>query len=194
MTPSGGSVAGSVGAERRFALVVGNSAYPGAARLGNPTNDSDDVTAALRGVGFDVTEGKDLTLAAFSQITETFREKASGADVALFYYSGHGMQFEDQNWLMPIDAKVTNAIEARHSNMSLQEIISEIETSAKTTLVFLDACRNNPLADELNKRLTAQQRSPGDMRGFTRIEVKAPQTLGRFRNQTERHGCRRHGP
>jgi hypothetical protein len=183
--------------DRRFALVIGNGAYPGAARLGNPTNDADDVSAALRAVGIDVTEGKDLTLAGVSQIIETFRDKAKGADVALFYYSGHGMQFDEQNWLMPVDAKVTTAFDVRHSNMSLQEMIAEIETSAKTTIVFLDACRNNPLSDELRDRLKSQNRAVGDARGLGPIEIRAPQTMVVFAtrpNATAADGNGRNSP
>ena len=183
--------------ERRVALIIGNGAYPGAARLGNPVNDADDVSAALRAVGFDVTEGKDLTLAGISEIIETFRDKARGADVALFYYSGHGMQFDEQNWLMPVDARVTTAFDARHSNMSLQEMIAEFETSARTTLVFLDACRNNPLADELRQRLKSQNRAVGDARGLRPIEIKAPQTMVVFAtrpNATAADGIGRNSP
>jgi uncharacterized caspase-like protein len=85
-------------AEKRVALVIGNSAYTGGAGLANPVNDAADVTAALPGIGFEVVPGTDLSLTGFAQIIDTFREKAKGADVALVYYAGHAMQFEEQNW------------------------------------------------------------------------------------------------
>jgi uncharacterized protein len=164
-------------AEKRVALVIGNSAYPGRAGLANPVNDATDVAAALRGIGFDVVPGTDLSLTGFAQIIDAFREKAKGADVALVYYAGHAMQFEEQNWLMPIDTRVTSTFDVRHYNVALQDMISEIESGAKTTLVFLDACRDNPLDDELKARLKAQGRSYGDARGLARLEIKAPDTL-----------------
>jgi uncharacterized caspase-like protein len=165
------------GNERRVALVIGNSAYPGAARLANPANDADDMTAALRGVGFDVVEGRDLTLQGFADMIDTFREKAKGADVALFYYAGHGMQFEDQNWLMPIDTQVTNAFYARRFNVKVSDVVAEVEAEARTTLIFLDACRDNPLDRELKEHLRTEGRGFDETRGLGRIEVKAPQTM-----------------
>ena len=164
-------------AEKRVAMVIGNSAYPGRAGLANPVNDATDVTAALRGIGFEVVPGTDLSLTGFAQIIDAFRDKAKGADVALVYYAGHAMQFEEQNWLMPIDTRVTSTFDVRHYNVALQDMIAEIESGAKTTLVFLDACRDNPLDDELKARLKAQGRGYGDARGLARVEIKAPDTL-----------------
>jgi uncharacterized caspase-like protein len=117
--------------------------------------------------------------------------------VALLYYAGHGMQFEDQNWLMPIDTRVTSAFDARQYNVALQNMISDIESRAKTTLIFLDACRNNPLDNELKAQLKAQGRSYGDTRGLKPPEVNAPQTLVVFAaraNATAADGNRRNSP
>jgi WD40 repeat protein/uncharacterized caspase-like protein len=192
---------GCAHAERRVALVIGNAAYPKPVQLTNPANDADDVTAALREVGFDVVEGKDLTLDGFSQIVETFQQRAKGADVALLFYAGHGMEFEDQNWLMPIDTKLTSAFDARHSNISLQELIAEIEPTVGTTIVFLDACRTNPLADDLKHRIKQQMQSQkrdfSETRGLGRIDIKAPQTMVVFAarpNTTAEDGRGRNSP
>jgi tetratricopeptide (TPR) repeat protein len=162
---------------RRAALVIGNAAYPGAARLLNPGNDADDVAAALRRLGFEVIEGRDLTLAGFAAVIAQFRDKAVGADTALIYYAGHGMQLGQQNWLMPIDARVSSEFDARYSNVALPDLLAEIEARATTILVFIDACRENPLAEELRNRLAAERRSFGETRGLARFDVKAPQTL-----------------
>jgi tetratricopeptide (TPR) repeat protein len=178
-TVPGAPVAGvSAGpAARRVALVIGNAAYAGPARLANPGNDADDVAAALRGLGFDVIQGRDLTLAGFAAVIAQFRERLIGADAALIYYAGHGMQLGQQNWLMPIDTRVGSEFEARYSNVALTDLLAEIETRAITILVFIDACRENPLADELRSRLTAERRSLGETRGLARFDVRAPQTL-----------------
>jgi len=163
--------------ERRVALVIGNSAYPGASRLTNPINDADDVTVALRQVGFNVIEGKDLGLAGFSRVISEFADEAKGADVALIYYAGHAIQFDETNWLMPVDARLTKAFDMRHSSVSLQDLMLEVETRANTTLIFLDACRNNPLADEFRSSLKAEGRAYSDTRGLARININAPQTM-----------------
>jgi hypothetical protein len=162
---------------RRVALVIGNAAYPGAARLANPVNDATDVAAALRRVGFDVIEGKDLTLSGFAEKVAAFRDKAADADVALFYYAGHGMQFDDQNWLLPVDGHARSVFEARRQYISLTEAIAEVESRAGATLVFLDACRNNPLEDELKASFRSLGRGAADTRGLTRVDIKSPQTL-----------------
>ncbi|MGP0091753.1 MAG: caspase family protein, partial [Xanthobacteraceae bacterium] len=68
-------------------------------------------------MGFEVVTGTDLSLTGFAQIMDAFREKAKGADVALMYYAGHAMQFEEQNWLMPIDTRATSAFDVHHYNI-----------------------------------------------------------------------------
>ncbi len=173
----GATASPSAAPAKRVALVIGNGAYPGAARLANPVNDADDVTVALRQVGFDVIEGKDLALAGFSRVISDFADKAKSADVALIYYAGHAMQFEETNWLLPVDARITNAFDMRHSSVSLQDLMTEVETRAKTTLIFLDACRNNPIADEFRSRLKAEGRAFAETRGLARVNVDAPQMM-----------------
>ena len=162
---------------RRVALVIGNSAYAGGARLTNPQNDADDVSATLRQLGFDVTEGKDLTLSAFSQLIDAFRTKSDGAEAALFYYAGHAMQFEDHNWLIPIDSRFATPFDVHHYNVDLNDVMSVVEGHAATTLVFLDACRSNPLADEFKSRMVAESRGYGETRGLARLDVRSPQTF-----------------
>ena len=182
---------------RRVALVIGNSAYPGPARLPNPGNDADDVSAALAKLGFEVIAGKDLTLTGFSEKIAAFGQKAAGAEVALFYYAGHGMQFEEQNWLLPVDARAKSLFEARRQYVSLSEATSEIEARAGTMLVFLDACRDNPLEAELKANLKAQGRGYGETRGLAPPEIRSPQTLVVFAtrpNTTAADGGGRNSP
>jgi tetratricopeptide (TPR) repeat protein len=162
---------------RRVALVIGNGAYPGRARLANPANDADDVAAALMKVGFDVVKGTDLSLAGFGQMIASFRDKAVGAEVALFYYAGHGMQFDDQNWLLPVDATAKTLFEARRQFIPVSEAIAEVEARAAATLVFLDSCRDNPLEETLKAGFRAQGRGYADTRGLTRPDIKSQQTM-----------------
>jgi uncharacterized caspase-like protein len=98
-----------VAAERRVALVIGNSAYQSTAPLANPKNDAADVGATLSKLGFEVLSGTDLDKAGMDRTIRLFAEKLSGADLAVFFYAGHGLQVDNQNYLVPIDAKLSSA-------------------------------------------------------------------------------------
>jgi Caspase domain len=92
-------------AEKRVALVIGNGAYMHAPPLPNPTHDAEDVAAALKRSGFEVISGSNLAQADMQENEIGFARAANNADVAVFYYSGHAMQFNGVNYLMPIDAR-----------------------------------------------------------------------------------------
>jgi uncharacterized caspase-like protein len=96
-------------AEKRVALVVGNSAYKHAGELTNPTNDATDMSAALKKRGFQVIDGFDLDKVAFDRKVRDFATALSGADVGLLFYAGHGLQVAGQNYLVPVDAELTTA-------------------------------------------------------------------------------------
>lgn len=141
----------------RVALVIGNGAYPTFGTLANPANDADDMTRTLRGVGFTVTEQRDVDGGDFAQLVSNFATAAEGADVALFYYSGHGLQFQNENYLLPVDAKLANRFALTRETMSLGDVMTAM-SSARTSLVFIDACRTFPLAGTFfasaNERVT----------------------------------------
>jgi len=163
-------------AEKRSALVIGNADYP-TSRLANPVNDAKDVAARLRELGFTVDLVTDANLDAFEASLDRFYAAASGSDAILIYFAGHSFQFEGQNWLMPIDTNVEAPARARRTNISLQQIFRDVEGRAKTTLVFLDACRTNPLADRLHATQGAEGRAFGTARGLARVEVSSTETL-----------------
>ena len=165
--------------QKRVALVVGNSAYPGAARLANPGNDAEDVAALLQDrLCFKVIFARDANYQIFSKKIGEFAEIANGADVALFYYAGHGMQLGGTNLLIPVDATLQNEYDALHGNVSAQDLVALLEARAKVTLVFLDACRNNPMENEFRGRLTASAgRGFGDARGLAPMTKQSGETL-----------------
>ena len=132
--------------ERRIALVIGNKNYehPGAA-LQNPINDADDMAITLDGLGFDVIKRTDLTLSSFNYILDEFGEKLPHYDVALFYFSGHGVQFNGENYLVPVDARLQTLSDSEDDCIRLGRIMGKMKAAdVKNSLVFLDACRNNP--------------------------------------------------
>jgi len=183
---------------KRVALVVGNSAYAGAARLVNPTNDADDVSALLRDkLCFTVIEAKDATHETFSRRIGEFAEAASSADVALFYYAGHGAQFQNANYLLPVDSKMANEYDAIHGNISAQDMIATIETRAKATLVFLDACRENPIEENFRRRMASAGRGFGETRGLAPMMGRSSETLVVFAtrpNERAADGAGRNSP
>lgn len=132
-------------AERRVALVIGNSHYSKIESLANPVNDSRAMHEALTKVGFEVFAGEDLTLSEFNSLVDDFKRAAKDADTALVYYSGHGFQLRGQNYLVPSDAQLETPAAIDIETVRLDTLIADLQDPARQTLIFLDACRNNPL-------------------------------------------------
>ena len=158
-----------VAAERRVALVIGNSAYQSTAPLANPKNDAADVGATLSKLGFEVLSGTDLDKAGMDRTIRLFAEKLSGADLAVFFYAGHGLQVDNQNYLVPIDAKLSTAAALDFEMVRLDLVQRSMERETKTNILFLDACRDNPLARNLARSLGTRSTSIG--RGLAAIEL-----------------------
>lgn len=142
---------GSAFAEERVALVIGNSEYTGQPRLPNPAHDAEDVAAALEALGFKVIKGIDVTKAAFDGKLHEFARSTTGAGVAFFFYSGHGMQINGINYLIPVDAPVTKE-DLDFQTVTLDFVQKTLER-ANTKIIMLDACRNNPFAAALGENL-----------------------------------------
>jgi hypothetical protein len=167
-------------AERRVALVIGNSAYSHAAALRNPGNDARDVAETLKKVGFEVQLGIDLDQQGFARTIEQFARMLDEADVGLFFYAGHGVQMNDKNYLVSVNAKLENEFLLSSETIELDAIVRLMESKAPINLVFLDACRNNPLTDNLRRSLTVLKRSAQLGRGLARIEPTGRDTLIAF--------------
>lgn len=164
----------------RVALVIGNSGYQHTQSLANPRNDAQDMAQALRRLSFDVVEGFDLDGESFADLVGRFSSKLQGSRVAVFYYAGHAMQFEDVNYLLPVDAKLRNAFQLKRETIALGDIVAQMEGRAPMSLVFLDACRNNPLAEDLRNSLVAQGRAVERTRGLARETARGRNTLLSF--------------
>lgn len=127
--------------EKRVALVVGNSAYASAGNLRNPVNDATDIAAALTRLGFDVSLVLDADAAAFVKAIDRFVGQSRGAEIAIFYYAGHGLQYEGGAYLLPTDAKLESEFAIRRETVAAQEIVSALEQAAMAGIVILDACQ-----------------------------------------------------
>jgi hypothetical protein len=158
--------------ERRVALVVGNADYEHTTPLRNPQNDAKDLAAALQRLGFDVVSVINGRGAAMADALARFSERLQGADVALFYYAGHGLQFSGRNYALPIDARLDNEFVFKREAFAVDDILASMEAQAKISLVFLDACRNNPMAERLGRSVRGTDRGGTVARGLARMESR----------------------
>lgn len=154
-------------AEKRVALVIGNAAYKNAPTLQNPKNDAADVADALKHLGFETIVGLDLDKAGMEDATIKFARDARDVDVALVYYSGHAMQRRGVNYLMPVDAALHDDADLRRLTR-VDEIVDDLSQAKSLRILVLDACRVNPMADELSRTMELTRGSPVD-RGIARM-------------------------
>jgi hypothetical protein len=137
-------------ADKRVAFVVGNGAYNNVAQLPNPAIDAKAMAKVLRNVGFDVVEGTNLTRDKMTERLLEFGKKAEGADVALFFYAGHGIAINGINYLLPVDADIKSEMDVKlGSAINVDTTLEQTMGDAKVKLVFLDACRDNPFAAKI---------------------------------------------
>ncbi len=160
-------------AEKRVALVIGNSAYKHAPTLANPKNDAAGVVASLKRLKFDVIEGLDLDEVATRRALRELSEKLDGfgkEDVALFFYAGHGLQVNGRNYIVPIDAKLERERDLDFQAVAFDFVQQLMEKTPQTNIVILDSCRDNPLARTLARgmgtRSTGIGRGLAEMRGI----------------------------
>lgn len=136
---------------RRVALVIGNGAYENAPALPNPAKDAGDMAAKLKDLGYDVVLGTDLSMAGFGETLREFSRRIEGADVGLLFYAGHGLQVDGNNFLIPVDAQIEAASDLDFQAVKLDTLLNVLERQSKVSIVFLDACRNNPLSRSLTR-------------------------------------------
>ncbi|MBB4429060.1 hypothetical protein GGD66_007658 [Bradyrhizobium sp. CIR48] len=150
-----------------MALVIGNGAYASTAQLPNPSHDAEDVAASLKRSGFEVLQGIDLRQADMQDLTIRFARAASRADVAIFYYSGHAMQYNGVNYLMPVDATLTDEADLKRF-VRVDDIVNDLQQAKNLRILVLDSCRDNPLAETLKRSAT---RAASIGRGLSKVEA-----------------------
>lgn len=150
-------------AEQRVALVIGNNAYP-AAPLKNPVNDARAMARSLNQMGFEVILRTNLNHKGMVEVLREFGARLREGGVALFYYSGHGMQVKGRNYLIPVDADIRSEDEVPYMSMDMAQVLDKLETArSRANLVILDACRNNPFIRSFRSSRVglAQMDAPG---------------------------------
>jgi len=162
-------------AERRVALVIGNSGYRSVPALPNARRDAGAVAAALRSVGFQtVTLEADLPRDKLIDAMRDFARHAERADWALIYYAGHGIEIGGVNYLIPVDARLQTDRDVQFETVPLDQVLASVEGATKLRIVLLDACRENPFASQM--RRTTASRSIG--RGLARVEPEGGTLVG----------------
>ena len=160
---------GPVAAETRVALVIGNTSYEHAPPLANPLNDARGIAAVLRRLDFDVQESSDLDMVSMRQALRDFAEMLEDADVGLFFYAGHALQVDGQNYLAPIDAKLERSSDLIFQTVELNLVLRLLQERPRTSIIFLDACRDNPLTRSLARGL-GQARSQAIGQGLADVD------------------------
>ncbi len=158
-------------AERRVALIIGNSDYKKQnLALPNPKNDAEDLAKALRALDFTVTVTTDASKRDFDRAMAQFARMAVDSDAALFFYAGHALQYHGQNYLMPTDAELEDEISLRYQMIMLDDVRAALDRASGVKIMILDACRNNPLIDGFRRKVAGASRNIDTIRGLARID------------------------
>ncbi|MBM7067248.1 caspase family protein [Actibacterium sp. 188UL27-1] len=153
---------------KRVAFVVGNSAYEGVLpSLKNPVNDATDIAARLDELGFTVILATDLDRVGFQTALLQFAQALDGAETSLFFYAGHGIQVSDENHIIPVDARVSRGIDFANETVTVNRIVGLMNQFTETSIVLLDACRDNPLTSDI----PVGQQQDGFGRGLARVRA-----------------------
>ena len=132
-------------AASRVALVIGNASYAHAPALANPLNDAADIGAALRRLGFSVTRLDNAGYAALRRGLQKFTRTASGAEVAVVFYAGHGIEVDQRNYLVPVDARLASDHDVEFETVPLELVVRAVERASGLRVVILDACPGEPV-------------------------------------------------
>jgi uncharacterized caspase-like protein len=164
-------------ADKRVALVIGNSSYQNVPALANPANDAAAIAEMFRKASFDTVEARrDLKYMEMRRALREFSDKARGVDVAVIYFAGHGLEVDGTNYVVPVDAMLERDSDIDDEAVSLNRILVAAEPATKLRLIILDACRDNPFAKKMKR--TIASRSLG--RGLIGVEANRPNTFIAF--------------
>ena len=155
--------------EKRVALVIGNGRYSHTTWLTNPPNDATAMAECLKRLDFEVLEGRDLDFGGLKTCIRDFGRALREAHVALLFYAGHGLQVRGENYVVPVDAALEHEADVQLELVAVQTILAQMEIGNRTSVVILDACRDNPLKRNLARAMGAT-RSASIGEGLGRLE------------------------
>jgi uncharacterized caspase-like protein len=138
-------------ADKRVALVIGNSAYQSVPALRNPTRDAQAIAAKFKQAGYDVVSAHDVSNLQFKRVVRQFENIAIDADIAVVFYAGHGIEIQGVNYMIPVDAKLASDRDAEDEAVALDRLISSVDGTKRLGLIILDACRDNPFVTTMRR-------------------------------------------
>lgn len=178
----------------RVALVIGNSAYQSTAQLPNPQNDARAMAEVLGTLGFEVILAVDADRRATIEAIDAFDRASDGAEIAIFFFAGHGIQIGGENFLLPVDVVADSERSLRYGSIQAQEVIADMERNANVSIAILDACRDNPLVEQIARTAS---RSTSVARGLGRMQLTGRGGLVAFAaaaGDTASDGAGNHSP
>ena len=168
---------GDAVAQKRIALVIGNSSYANVRPLPNPANDATAIADMFRAAHFDVVDASNnLGGLEMRRVFRDFAEKSRTADIAVVFYAGHGIEMDGTNYLLPVDSTLKRDLDVEDEAVSIDRVVRTLEPAKRLRLIILDACRDNPFVRTV--RRTSETRSIG--RGLAKIEPPTSDTLIAF--------------
>jgi len=164
-------------ADKRVALVIGNSAYKNASKLPNPINDAAAIASLFKQAGFDVVESRqNLGGNEMKRAIRDFSDLVRDADIAVVFYAGHGIEVEGTNYLIPVDALLERDIDVEDEAIRLDRFTRMLEPAKRLRLVILDACRDNPFLNTMKRTMGTRAISSG----LAKVEPTSSDTLIAF--------------
>ena len=163
-------------ADRRVALVIGNSAYKNVSALPNPSRDAKSIAASFKSVGYNVVTATDVGIVEFRRQLRLFEETAASADIAVVFYAGHGIEVAGINYMIPVDAKLASDRDIDDEAIDLDRFLKSVNESKRLGLVMLDACRDNPFVPKMKQQRVSVARGVSSGR-LTVVEPTNQNTL-----------------
>jgi hypothetical protein len=149
-------------AEKRVALVIGNTAYRNVSALPNPKKDAAAMAKLFKDAGFDtVVAATDVENLDFKRAIRKFEDAAGDADIAVIFYAGHGIEIGGVNYLIPVDAKLATDRDAQDEAISLDRLVESVDAAKRLRLIIIDACRDNPFVATMKRRTASRSVSSG---------------------------------
>ena len=161
-------------ADKRVALVIGNSSYQNVPKLPNPSADASAVAQMFKNAGFEVVNLQiDVGNLDYKRAIRRFEDVASDADMAVVFFAGHGIELRGTNYMIPVDAKLADERDAPDEAIALDRIVEAVSGAKRLRLVIIDACRDNPFGVSMRRQVVQRTTS----RGLTRVEPQSTDTL-----------------
>src|SRR3954466_11199801 len=163
-------------AEKRVALIVGNSTYQTVPQLPNPSRDASAVAKMFKDAGFDSVDVQlNVGNLEFKRSIRRFETTADQADIAVIYYAGHGLEIGGTNYLIPVDARLASDRDAEDEAIPLERLVSSADGARRLRLIILDACRDNPFVKSMRRERKTASRAVSA--GLGKVEPTSTDTL-----------------